>query len=150
MVDPVILNPIDKDKVAEHPGLLAYPHTVGSIQVLPEDVGKLKSRALAAMREQTVQQLAQIQKQVELLARQANDIRKRVEISEKIYQAQLSFEPFVGNLYHLYKRDSAYRLLLIGPDEWGKSKKEALEFIASVKLLSDHTWLVVSEDQPFF
>lgn len=141
-----MINPIDKDKVAENPGLLAYPHTIGSIVVKPEDEGKLKSRALSAMREQTNRQLAQLQKQAELLAMQANELRKRVEVSEQIYLADLSFEPFVGHTYHLYKKEGRFRLMLIGPEEWGKSKPEHLEYLSSARLLSDHTWEIMSED----
>lgn len=136
-------NPIDKDKVAEEPGLISYPHNVGSIVVKPEDEGKLRSRALSAMREQTNKQLLQIQKQAELLAKQAQELQKRVEISEKIYTAELSFEPFIGHIYHLYKKESGYRLYMIGPDEWGKSKPQNIEFVGSVKLLSDHTWEII-------
>ena len=140
----MFVNPIDKDKVAENPGLLPYAHNVGSISVNPEDVGKLKSRALSAMQEQTTKQLAQIQKQVELLAQQAIEIKKRIEISEKIYTAKMTFEPFVGNVYYLYEQDEIFKLMLIAPDEWGRSKKESLHFIASVRLLSDHTWEVLN------
>ena len=140
-----MINPIDKDKVAENPGLLAYPHNVGSIAIRPEDEGKLKTRALSAMREQTNKQLLQIQKQAELLAAQANELRKRVEVSEKIYLAELSFEPFVGNIYHLYKINDIYKLLLIGPNEWGRSMRTYMEFISTVRLLSDHTWEIINE-----
>ncbi len=140
-----MINPIDKDKVAENPGLIAYPHNVGSIAIKPEDEGKLKSRALSAMREQTNRQLAQLQKQAELITLQANELIKRVEVSEKIYLAELSFEPFVGNIYHLYKKDDKYKLMLIAPNEWGSSKRIYLEYISSVKLLSDHTWEIVTE-----
>ena len=140
-----MINPIDKDKVAENPGLIAYPHNVGSIAIKPEDQGKLKSRALSAMREQTNRQLAQLQKQAELIALQANELVKRVEVSEKIYLAELSFEPFVGNVYHLYKKEDKYKLMLIAPNEWGSSKRMYLEYISSVKLLSDHTWEIVTE-----
>jgi hypothetical protein len=136
-------NPIDKDKVAENPGLIAYPHTIGSIMIKPEDEGKLKSRALSAMREQTNMQLKQIQKQVQLLMEQANQIKHRIEISEKIYQADMSFEPFVGHTYHLYQKQDVYRLMMIGPDEWGKSKPSDLEYISSARLLADHTWEVL-------
>lgn len=136
-------NPIDKDKTAEDPGLIAYPHHIGSIVVKPEDQGKLKSRALSAMREQTNKQLAQIQRQAALLAKQASELQKRVEISEKIYTAELSFEPFIGHIYHLYKKGDAYKLYMIGPDEWGKTKRDNIEYISSVKLLSDHTWEIV-------
>ncbi len=92
------------------------------------------------MQEQTNVQLRQIQGQVELLLRQANQIRERISISEKIYQADMSFEPFIGNTYHLYEINGAYKLMLIGPDEWGRSKGKELLFICSAKLLSDHTW----------
>lgn len=139
----MIINPIDKDKTAEFPHLLAYPHNVGSIAVKPDDVGKLKSRALSAMYEQTDTQLLQIQQQVELLLAQANHIKNKITISEKIYGAKLSFEPFIGKTYHLYKREDEYLLMLIGPDEWGRSKKHTLEFIESVKLMSDHTWEIM-------
>lgn len=139
------INPIDKDKVAENPGLLPYPHNIGSIAVKPEDVGKIKSRALSSMYEQTDAQLMQIQKQLELLVKQANEIKARKEISEKIYQAKMSFEPFVGQIYHLYKKEDEYSLMMIAPNEWGRSKNEKLEFISSVKLLSDHTWVVMAE-----
>lgn len=136
-------NPIDKDKTTDHPNTLPYAHHIGSIVVKPEDVGKLKTRALSAMREQTNRQLLQLQKQAELIAIQANELKRRVEVSEKIYLAELTFEPFVGNHYYLYKRNQAYCLMMIAPDEWGRSNKGALEFISEVKLLSDHTWEII-------
>ncbi len=141
----MIVNPIDKDKVAENPGLMEYPHNVGSIAIRPEDQGKLKTRALSAMREQTNRQLMQIQKQAELLASQAQLLKRRVELSEKIYQADLTFEPFVGHIYHLYKKEERYKLMLIGPNEWGRTKRDALEYIGSMQLLSDHTWELIDE-----
>jgi hypothetical protein len=144
-----LINPIDKDKVAENPGLLPYSHSVGGVVVRPEDEGKLKSRALSAMREQTNRQLSQLQKQAELIASQANELKRRVEVSEKIYQAHLSFEPFIGHIYHLYESENKYKLMLIAPNEWGKTKRNNMEYINSVKLLSDHTWEIVDMDAEF-
>jgi hypothetical protein len=138
------VNPIDKDKVAENPGLLPYPHHVGGIVIKPEDTGKIKSRALTAMREQTTIQMNQIQKQVELLMQQANDLKQRIEISEKIYLADLAFEPIIGQVYHLYLKESVYKLLLIGPDDWGKLPS-TLEYVGTVKMLGDHTWDILSK-----
>ncbi len=48
-----MINPIDKDKVAENPGLIAYPHTIGSAIIKPENVGKIKSRGLSVIYKQT-------------------------------------------------------------------------------------------------
>ncbi|MBC7695674.1 MAG: DUF2452 domain-containing protein [Burkholderiales bacterium] len=145
-----MINPIDKDKVAENPGLIAYPHTIGSLAIKPEDVGKVKSRALSAMYEQTDMQLLQIQKQVELLVSQANEIKQRIEVSEKIYTAVISFDPLVGHVYHLYKKDSVYRLMMISPDEWGRSRAEALGYVNTVRLLSDHTWEIINNRNVLF
>lgn len=141
-------NPIDKDKVAENPAMISYPHHVGSIMIKPEDSGKLKSRALSAMYQQTEGQLQQIQKQVELMLAQANEIKRRISISEKIYQAKMAFEPFVGNVYHLYSKHGEHVLMMIAPEEWGKTKKDYLQFVASVKLLSDHTWEILEQSKP--
>ncbi len=135
---------MNRDKMAESPGLLAYPHHIGSIIVKPEDIGKVKSRALSAMIEQTNRQLFQIQKQAELLAQQALEIKGRIEISEKIYTATISFEPFIGSEYHLYEQEGVYKLMMIAPHEWGKLKKNNLIFISSVRLLSDHTWEIIN------
>jgi len=139
-----MINPIDKDKVTETPNTLPYAHHIGSVVVKPEDVGKLKSRALTAMREQTNRQMLQLQRQAELIAQQANELKRRVEVSEKIYLAELSFEPFVGNSYYLYQREEKYCLMMIAPDEWGKKVPDTLQFISEVRLLSDHTWDVIT------
>lgn len=139
-------NPIDKDKVTDTPGTLAYPHTIGSLVIKPEDKGRIKTRALSAMHEQTSTQLGQIQKQVELLLAQANEIRQRIDISEKIYMADIPFEPIIGKEYHLYELRGDCKLLLVGPTEWGRSKPVGLNFISTVRLQSDHTWVLIIPD----
>jgi len=78
------INPIDKDKIAENPHLLPYAHTVGGAVIKPIDKGRVKGLAVGAMYEQTEMQLDQIREQINLLAEQANKIKARVEISEKV------------------------------------------------------------------
>ncbi|MFN3385251.1 MAG: DUF2452 domain-containing protein [Candidatus Thermochlorobacter sp.] len=132
-----------KDKTASSPGLLPYAHTAGSALVKPEDMGKAKGRAIAAMHQQTDMQMAQLYEQMKLLAEQANAIKKRVEISERIYAAKMSFEPLISHVYYLYRRpDGEDFLSLVAPHEWGRSRK-SFEFVAKVKLLADHTWEVL-------
>lgn len=131
-----------KDKVTDNPGTIAYPHHIGSIAIKPEDKGKIKGRAVAAMYEQTDSQLNQISEQVKLLAAQAKAIQDRIKVSERIYQANMSFEPLIGKEYYLYlKKDGKDTLSMVAPEEWG-STIAFPEFVARVKLLSDHTWEV--------
>jgi hypothetical protein len=136
------VNPIDKDKVAENPGLLPYAHTVGGAVIKPEDQGKIKSRALSAMEQQTGRQLQQLHEQMEILAKQAKALQKRVEVSNSIYMADVAFEPFVGHTYYLYRRPTGKQvLMMLSPQEWGHSG--GLEYVATVNLMADHTWDVL-------
>lgn len=135
-------NPIDKDKIAVNPHTLEYGHNVGSAVIKPIDKGRIKGLAVAAMYEQTELQLDQIKEQINLLAQQARKIQSRIEISEKIYQAECGFKPLIGNIYHLYeKSESKWVLSMISPDEWGN--KCPYIFLSTVKLLADHTWEVL-------
>lgn len=132
-----------REKSADLPALLEYAHSVGGFQIVPTQEGIIKGRAQNAMFEQSQMQLDQIKDQMRLLAEQAKSITDRVKISEKIYQAKMTFEPLIGHTYFLYHREQEenYFLSMIGPKEWGKSKKKP-HFVAKVTLLSDHTWKI--------
>ncbi|UJP67113.1 DUF2452 domain-containing protein [Mongoliitalea daihaiensis] len=133
-----------KEKTTEQPGLLPYAHQSGSAIIKPEDKGKITGRAVAAMHSQTDMQMSQIYQQMSLLAEQAKMIQKRVEVSERIYQSSMSFEPLINHRYFLYeKEDGTDFLSMVGPEEWGRAKK--FIFIAEIKLLADHTWEILRE-----
>jgi len=135
-------NPIDKDKIAENPGLLPYAHHMGSAIIKPIDKGRTKGLAMSAMYEQTESQLVQIKEQVEVLVRQAQAIHDRIEISEKIYKADCGFKPVPNKIYYLYNKGEDYWIVsMVSPDEWGKSMP--YEYLATVSLLSDSTWKVI-------
>jgi cellobiose-specific phosphotransferase system component IIA len=135
-----------KDKITENPGILPYAHHAGSALIKPEDKGKITGRAVAAMHSQTDMQMSQIYQQMQLLADQAKKIQARVEVSERIYQASIAFEPLINHSYFLYqKSDGTDFLSMIAPEEWGR-KKDFAEFIAEIKLLADHTWDILREN----
>lgn len=142
------INPIDKTKIAENPGLLPYAHTAGGAVIRPEDKGRIKGNAMMAMYEQTDRQMTQLKEQMETLVNQAKSLQRRKEISEIIYQAALAFRPVMGHIYHLYKKaDGTHTISLIAPDEWGR--KQPYTFIATCQLLYDHTWEVLSHSEEF-
>lgn len=124
--------------------VLPYSASVAGVAIRPTKEGVIKHKALSAMEDQTNMQLDQIRQQIELLAKQAQEIRKRKELSMVIYEAKLSFKPQIGHIYHLYeKKDDTHMLSLVAPQEWGKSSPFK-QFISSVKLLADHTWIEVA------
>jgi Protein of unknown function (DUF2452) len=141
--DPIegFINPIDKEHIAENPHLLPYAHTRGGVNIKPVDKGKLKGRAVTAMYEQTDIQLDQIKQQIELLAVQARAIQNRVSLSERIYLADISFSPIISKIYHMYRRPNGKDFLsMVAPQEWGANVP--FKFVATLKLLADHTWEV--------
>jgi hypothetical protein len=134
------------DNVTDQPGLIPFPHHLGSAVIKPEDKGKIKGRAMAAMKEQTEQQMSQLYDQMKVLAEQANRIKERVNISEKIYNSEMNFEPVIGHIYHLYlKSDEVHILSMISPEEWGKEIPYQ-SYLVTVRLLSDHTWEVLNRN----
>ena len=148
MSEDPFLNPINPDKVAENPGLLPYAHTAGGAVIKPDDMGKIKGRSVLAMRQQTDRQMNQLYEQMEVLARQAKLIADRKEISERIYEASMGFEPIISETYYLYEKEDGSDLMsLVAPEEWGRSFKYS-RYLAKVKLLADHTWEVEYNDSP--
>ena len=144
--DDAFVNPIDKDKVTETPGLLPYAHHSGSAIIRPEDKGRIRGNAMTAMYDQTDRQMEQLRRQMETLVTQAKSLQQRMNVSELIYQAEIPFQPVIHHIYHLYQRksDGSHLLSLISPAEWGR--RAPFEHLATVRLLGDHTWEVLEGD----
>lgn len=122
--------------------ILPYAHERGGVAIRPEDMGKAKGRAVQAMEEQVGTQLRQIYGQVEVLARQAKELRRRMEISRRLYAAEFRHEPIIGHTYFIYARnDGTWWASLIEPTAWPGGRQH----VATVRLLADHTWEIVED-----
>ncbi|HYG50791.1 MAG TPA: DUF2452 domain-containing protein, partial [Flavobacteriales bacterium] len=74
---------------------------------------------------------------------QAKDLNQRVHISERVYVAEMRFEPIIGRIYYLYEREDGMDVMsLIAPNEWGRSRRIG-RYRAKIQLLADHTWEVL-------
>lgn len=143
------VNPIDPDKIAKDPHLLPYAHTLAGAIIRPIDKGRTKGVAMTAMYEQTNNQLHQIKDQVEKLMAQAQGIHDRIDLSEKVYLADCSFKPVMGQVYQLYeKKDGSWILSMVTPEEWGP--RPPYFYLATARLMHDHTWdiLDVNDEKP--
>lgn len=136
-----------REKTTADPGLIEFAHTVGSGLIKPTDQGKIKGMAVAAMHDQTSRQFKQLYDQMQVLVNQAKELKQRIEASERIYKAKISFQPVINHTYFLYQReDETDFLSMVAPDQWGRVKPFS-KFIAELKLLSDHTWEVIPDEQ---
>ena len=139
------INPIDKEKITENPGTLPYAHTAGGAVIQPNEKGAIKSKSIMAMEQQTERQMTQLYDQMKTLADQAKQLQNRTEISRRVYDADMGFQPVIGHVYFLYlRKNGQYVLSMVSPKEWGKNPP--YEYVAQVTLLADHTWEVVNEN----
>lgn len=122
--------------------LSPIPLSVGSPVIRVEDKGKLKANAVEAMHHYASQEIALLKRQADLIMEQVREIENKLKISEKIYESDFRFQPVIGQMYHLYEKEDHFKLSLIAPGEWGRSKSMG-KHIASVKLLGDHSWELI-------
>jgi Protein of unknown function (DUF2452) len=118
------------------------PLTVSSPKINPIDKRLVKATAFETMQYQANQQISIIKQQAELLMEQARKIEERMEISRKIYEADLNFEPVIGTTYHVYEKNGRTVLSLVAPHEWGKKMPFDLH-VCSATLLGDKSWDLV-------
>ena len=138
-----------KEKTTDAPGLLPYAHTAGGAVIKPEDMGKIRGKSVLAMHQQTDNQMQQLYHQMETLVKQAELLKERRVVSERIYLADIPFEPIIGHTYYLYQRNADSDVLsMIAPHEWGRTKKFE-KYVAKVYLLADHTWDVLDVAEEF-
>lgn len=146
------INNIDLDRMrtltSSAPGKSHYAVEKGSTSFSPTKEGAIKSRAFKVMDEQIGMQMDNILEQIKVLARQAEDLKKRREVSELIYRAKMSFEPLVGDIYFLYNTTKGHVLSLLSPEEFGekKLKEQKYSFEAKAKLLADCTWEILERN----
>jgi hypothetical protein len=121
-------------------GLSEIPMHVGSALIRPEDRGKIRAVALESAENQARQQMAMLRRQAEALMEEARRIEERLLLSVQIFQADVNFTPVVGQVYHLYQRETGSKFLsLIGPNMWGKCGS-TLEHLGTFQYLADSTW----------
>jgi len=116
-----------KDKSTDTPGLLPYPHHIGSAPIKPESTSSFVNRGVNKVNHEFKNRFERLRKEYESLL-------EEYDWNKVIYESDLRFEPVVGEIYHLYQTDGKKFISLIGPDEWNK------EYLGSFKLNSDLKW----------
>lgn len=141
-----------KTLVSESPGTSEYAVEKGGVAFAPTQEGAIKSRAFKVMDEQIGMQMDNILEQIRVLARQAEDLKDRRQISEMIYRAKMNFEPLVGDIYYLYDTPKGKVLSILSPEEFGEKKmaEKAFSFCAKAKLLADCTWEILEKSEGFY
>ena len=123
-----------------------YPTESGSVKFDLVPVEKQKDLMINHARMYAQQEYDRIMELVSVLEKQAQDIRRRLDVTDAVYAAEYHFQIVMGNCYWLVwnKRHSKNLLVINGPTDWNTGVPEDYQYIMQVKYMGDHTWQEVT------
>ena len=88
------------------------------------------------------QEYDRIMELVAVLEKQAQAIKRRLDITDAVYAAEYNFQIVMGHCYWLVwdKRKEKNLLVITGPSEWNTGVPPDYQYIMQVKYMGDHTW----------
>ena len=124
-----------------------YATEAGGPQFDLVPVEKQKDIMLNVARMHALQEYDRIVELVRVLESQAQQIKRRLEITDAVHAAEYQFQTYHGQVYWLvYEREKQKTILAkTGPNGWSSGPPESYEYIAAVKWLGDHTWQEVTD-----
>ena len=122
-----------------------YPTEAGgpSFDLVP--VTKQKDIMINHARMYAKQEYDRIMQLVEVLQKQAEDIMRRLDVTDAVHSAEYQFSPVMGQCYWLVwdKRKEKTLLVHHGPDGWSSGPPDDYEYQTQVKYMGDHTWMEI-------
>jgi len=91
------------------------------------------------------QEYDRIMELVAVLEKQAQAIKRRLDITDLVHAAEYQFQLVMGNSYWLVwdTRKEKMLLVLTGPNDWSTGVPNNYEYRAQVKYMGDHTWMEI-------
>ena len=125
-----------------------YPTEAGGVKFELVPVTKQKDLMINHARMYAQQEYDRIVELVNVLEKQAQAIKRRLEITDAVHAAVYQFQPVMGNVYWLAWDQRKQHTLLTqhGPDDWSSSAPEDYEYQARVKYMGDHTWMDIDQE----
>lgn len=117
----------DEETNTYNASILPYASNVGAPAIEPNDVSAWKNRGINRVNHHLKNQYDNLKEEYDKMT----DLYRWNDI---IYGAKISFEPVIGEIYHLYKDKNRVILSLISPDEWNK------EYLGSFRLNVSQIW----------
>ena len=137
----MVLNRVEKERpdnvvYSEESGynasMLPYSTSVSAPVIRIDNIISWKSRGITTVNKEFENKFNELKLQYDKLIQE-------FEWNELVYNSKFSFEPVIGEIYHLYSgTDGINFLSLISPTEWNR------EHIGSFILNSDKKWIVIN------
>lgn len=94
------------------------------------------------------QEYDRIMELVVVLQKQADDIKRRLDVTDAVHSAEYQFQVVMGQCYWLVWDKRKEKMLLVhqGPNDWSSSAPGDYEYQTQVKYMGDHTWMEIDEN----
>lgn len=123
-----------------------YPTDVGGPKFDLVPVKKQKDIMLNVARLHAKQEYDRIMELVSVLQKQAEQIKRRLDITDQVHEAEYQFQIYHNNCYWLAFDLRKNKTVLCHHGPYDSLVTEHLEYIAKVKWLGDHTWIEVDNN----
>ena len=110
--------------------LKAYPTEIGSQPFKPDEIELFKIDKSNKLKHHYVSKFEELKNEYQKLM-------EDISMNERIYQSSYNFQPIVGQIYYLYKKENDNEFLsIISPIEWNNRYL----LIGSYQLQTDGRW----------
>lgn len=125
-----------------------YPTEVGAPKFELVSVTQQKDIMINVARLHANQEYERIMELVGVLQKQAEQIKRRLELTDMVHGAEYKFQLYHNQCYWLVfdTINNKSRLTPLGPNDWSTGKPKEYEYITRVRWLGDYTWIEVNED----
>ena len=122
-----------------------YPTEAGSVNFELVPVTQQKDIMINHARMYAQQEYDRIMELVSVLKKQADDIKRRLEVTDAVHAAVYQFSPVMGKSYWIVWDSRRQKTLLVmnGPTDWSTGVPESYEYVVQVKYMGDHTWMEI-------
>ena len=122
-----------------------YPTEAGGPKFDLIPVTKQKDIMINHARLYAQQEYDRIMELVTVLQKQAEGIKRRLDVTDAVHAAVYQFQPVMGNYYWLVWDQRKEHTLLTqhGPSDWSSGPPEDYVYQIQVKYMGDHTWLEI-------
>lgn len=121
---------------------IAYPMEVSAPKFELVPVHEQKDLMVNAARLNAQQEYNRIMQLVTVLQQQAEDIKRRLDLTDQVHQAEYQMRLYPGQHYWLFKYKNTQKtgLTINGPNDWATGIPDNYEYIARIQWLGEMTW----------
>jgi hypothetical protein len=122
-----------------------YPTEAGGPKFDLIPVTKQKDIMINHARIYAQQEYDRIMELVTVLQKQAEGIKRRLDVTDAVHAAEYQFQVVMGQCYWLVwdKRKEHMLLTQHGPNDWSSSAPDDYVYQTQVKYMGDHTWMEI-------